>query len=104
MSTSIKVYANYKSMEEVTNATDSTVIPIKERLLARFGRAKEVVGGNWRNELAAADNFFNTKMGVDYMRSVAQAYSNAGRGHVDRIERVTVALEKIAGIINPPVV
>ncbi len=90
-------------MEEVANMTDSTVTTIKERLLTRFGRAKEVVGGNWRNELAAADEFFNTKTGVDFMRSVAQAYSNAGRGHVDRIERVTLALEKIAGIQNPPV-
>lgn len=90
-------------METNTSMIDSTVTTIKERLLLRFGRAKEVVGGNWRNELAAADDFFNTKTGVDFMRSVAQAYSNAGRGHVDRIERVTLALEKIAGIQNPPV-
>jgi hypothetical protein len=91
-------------MEEVTNVSESTVIPIKERLLKRFGRAKEIVGTNWRNELSATDPFFNTKTGVDYMRSVAQAYSNAGRGHVDRIERVTLALEKIARIQSPPIV
>ena len=82
---------------------EQTVTTIKERLLTRFGRAKELVGTNWRNVLAETDPFFNTKTGVDYMRSVAQAHSNAGRGHVDRIERVTIALEKIAGIENPPV-
>jgi len=78
-------------------------ITIKERLLIRFAKAKELVGAGWRNVLAETDPFFNTKMGVDYMRSVAQAHSNVGRGHVDRIERVTIALEKIAGINNPPV-
>ena len=98
------VYAKYKSMEDLTNVTEGTVLTIKERLLIRFARAKDIVGANWRTELSEADPFFNTKLGVDYMRSVAQAHSSAGRGHVDRIERVTIALEKIAGIQNTPVV
>lgn len=100
---SFEVDANYKSMEDLANAAEAVVATIKERLLTRFGRAKEQVGPNWRNVLAESDDFFNTKTGVDYMRSVAQAYSNAGRGHVDRIERVAIALEKIAGIHNPPI-
>ena len=71
---------------------------IKERLLLRFGEARKQVGPGWRERLAGHDSFFNTREGEAYMRSVAQAYSNSSRGHVDRIERVTLALEKLAGI------
>lgn len=98
------VNANYKSMKQGTNIGLATALTIKERLLIRFVRAKDAVGGNWRNVLAESDPFFNTKRGSDFMRSVAQAQSNGLRGHVDRIERVTIALEKIAGIENPPIV
>ena len=45
-------------------------------------------------------HFFNTRTGEAYMRSVGQALSDPKRGHVDRIERVTLALEEIAGVIN----
>lgn len=37
------------------------------------------------------------------MRSVAQAFSDPRRGNVDRIERVTLGLEKIAGIAPVPI-
>lgn len=90
-------------MSADTNQNESTVPTIKERLLARFGRAKEMAGGNWKDQLAASEPFFNTREGETYMRSVAQAFSNPARGHVDRIERVTLALERIVGIQNPPV-
>ena len=73
-------------------------LTIKERLLVRFVKSRNVVGKNWRGVLAAKDPFFNTKLGGDYLTSVAQAVSDSSRGNVDRIERVTVALEKIAGI------
>lgn len=91
-------------MQVETSHNDLTVLTIKERLLERFGRAKEIAGNGWKDLLANADPFFDTRNGEAYMRSVAQAYSNPKRGHVDRIERVTIALEKIAGIHNPPVV
>lgn len=47
--------------------------------------------------------FFDTSTGEAYVRSVAQAYSDPRRGNVDRIERVTLALEKIAGIGHLPI-
>ena len=73
-------------------------LTIKERLLIRFVKSRNIVGKNWRGVLAAKDPFFNTKQGSDFLTSVAQAVSDGSRGNVDRIERVTVALEKIAGI------
>lgn len=104
LSNLFKVYANYKDMKDLSNGVYPTVPTIKERLLRRFERAKGAVGLNWRKILAEKDPFFNTKIGVDYMRSVQQASSNSGRGHVDRIECVTRALEKIAKIKSPPIV
>lgn len=79
-------------------------LTIKERLLVRFVTSRSIVGKNWRGVLAAHDPFFNTKLGGDYLTSVAQAVSDSSRGNVDRIERVTVALEKIAGIKSVAVV
>ena len=79
-------------------------LSIKQRLLVRFIKSRNIVGKNWRGVLAAHDPFFNTKLGGDYLTSVAQAVSDSRRGNVDRIERVTVALEKIAGIISKPIV
>lgn len=81
-----------------TSLTDPAIMPIKQRLLQRFAKAKGVVGSKWRESLAQHDPFFNTRMGEAYMRSVAQAYSDPKRGNVDRIERVTLGLEKIAGM------
>ncbi|MBO9612285.1 MAG: hypothetical protein J7619_06295 [Dyadobacter sp.] len=86
-----------------TSLTDPAVLPIKQRLLQRFAKAKEIVGPKWREKLALNDPFFDTRTGEAYMRSVAQAYSDAKRGHVDRIERVTLALERIAGIRSVPI-
>ncbi|TLV03099.1 hypothetical protein [Dyadobacter luticola] len=77
---------------------------IKERLLIRFIKSRAIVGKNWRGVLAARDPFFNTKLGSDYLTSVAQAVSDRSRGNVDRIERVTIALEKAAGIKSTPIV
>lgn len=73
-------------------------LSIKERLLIRFIQSRNIVGKNWRGVLAQRDPFFNTKLGGDYLTSVAQAVSDSSRGNVDRIERVTIALEKVAGI------
>lgn len=79
-------------------------LSIKERLLVRFIRSRNIVGKGWRGVLAANDPFFNTKLGGDYLTSVAQAVSDSSRGNVDRIERVTIALEKVAGITPVPIV
>ncbi|GAB2780612.1 hypothetical protein GCM10027275_25220 [Rhabdobacter roseus] len=77
---------------------------IKERLLSRFERAREAVGPHWRKALAEADAYFNTKAGYDTMMAVSGAASSPRQANVDRIERVTLALEKLAGIENGPVV
>ncbi|GGH45418.1 hypothetical protein ACN9ML_16305 [Dyadobacter endophyticus] len=86
-----------------TSLTDRALVPIKQRLLLRFSKAKGMVGPKWRESLAQHDPFFDTRMGEAYMRSVAQAYSDPRRGNVDRIERVTLGLERIAGIIPLPI-
>jgi hypothetical protein len=86
-----------------TSSTDRTIVPIKQRLLSRFSKAREAVGPRWREILAHSDPFFNTRTGEAYMRSVAQARSDPNRGNVDRIERVTLALESIAGIPSYPI-
>jgi hypothetical protein len=92
-------------MEELqTRIAEFGRLTIKERLLQRFIKARNLVGKNWRGVLAANDPFFNTKLGSDYLTSVAQAVSDSSRGNVDRIERVTVALEKMAGITSQSVV
>ncbi|PWJ55070.1 hypothetical protein CLV98_11591 [Dyadobacter jejuensis] len=83
---------------------DSTVSTIKERLLERFAHAKGQVGPGWKDQLAASYEYFNTRQGEAVMRSVSQAHSNPKRGHVDRIEMVTIALEKLANIQNTPTV
>ncbi len=72
--------------------------PIKERLLDRFNKAREVVGVNWRQSLAQSDPFFNTLEGAGWMNQTTGAVSKSTRISVDRIERVTLALEKVAGI------
>ncbi|MCF2517919.1 hypothetical protein [Dyadobacter sp. CY351] len=77
-----------------------TRLPIKQRLLIRFRRAKEMAGPKWRDKLAEHNQFFDTRTGEAYMRSVAQALSDPRRGDVDRIEHVTLALEEIPGISN----
>ncbi|WAC12239.1 hypothetical protein [Dyadobacter pollutisoli] len=81
-----------------TSSSQRRGVSIKQRLLARFGKAKEIVGPGWKDALAKSDPFFNTREGEAFMRSVAQAYSDPKRGHVDRIECVMLALEKISGI------
>ncbi|SEI73706.1 hypothetical protein SAMN05216327_103509 [Dyadobacter sp. SG02] len=86
-----------------TSPADGPVLPIKQRLLIRFAKAKTVVGPKWREMLAQNDAFFDTRTGEAYMRSVAQAFSDPKRGHVDRIEQVTLALERIAGINANPI-
>ncbi|WP_031528008.1 hypothetical protein [Dyadobacter crusticola] len=87
-----------------TRVSEYGGLSIKERLLIRFVRSRNIVGKNWRGVLAARDPFFNTKLGGDYLTSVAQAVSDSSRGNVDRIERVTIALEKAAGIRPVPIV
>lgn len=86
-----------------TSSADRVVAPIKQRLLLRFAKVKGIVGPKWREILARNDPFFDTRMGEAYMRSVAQAYSDPKRGNVDRMERVTLALERIAGITSMPI-
>ena len=72
---------------------------IKSQLLARFLAARETVGKDWRSKLADFEPYFNTKAGVDDMALTAQAVNeNQRRGQVDRIKRVVLSLERMAGI------
>lgn len=80
------------------------VVPtIKERLLSRFYAAKNIVGSDWRTVLAESDPFFDSKIGGDYISSVTKAMYNPKLASADRIERVTISLEKAAKIKSEPI-
>ncbi|MCW3120416.1 MAG: hypothetical protein JWM28_4498 [Chitinophagaceae bacterium] len=87
---------------ETTKNVSAAILPLKDRIFNRFVVAKGKVGADWRNKLAESDSFFNTKKGADYMQSVARGMSNKSLVSADRFERVTLALEKIAGIDGKP--
>lgn len=87
---------------EATGNGLTAILPLKERIFKRFMVAKEKVGADWRTKLAESDPFFDSKKGADYMQSVARGISNKSLVSADRFERVTLALEKIAGIEGAP--
>jgi hypothetical protein len=91
-------------MQMETSTPPQVGMSIKQRLLARFVHAKAAVGPKWKDALSKSDPFFDTRTGEAFMRSVGQACSDPRRGDVDRIERVTVALEFIAGIPSQAIV
>jgi len=73
--------------------------PIKEQLLARFVIARDVIGSTWRRKLAESDPYFDSLDGANDMKLTQEAtHEGRRRGQVDRIKRVTLGLEKIAGI------
>ncbi len=77
---------------------------IKSQLLSRFVAAREIIGKDWKTRLSGFEPYFNTKPGVDDMNQAAQA-TNEGqrRGQVDRIKRVVLAMERMAGIPHAPI-
>lgn len=83
---------------------EPTVKKIRERLIGRFVVAKDMIGERWKDELAKSDPFFNTLEGIRYAVGAINAVSNPSRINDDRLERVVLALEKLAGIQNGPVV
>ncbi|AEI46756.1 hypothetical protein [Runella slithyformis] len=92
-------------MKGKAKSIEQTVLKsIQDRLVDRFIIARDTVGPNWRKQLSEADEFFNTKVGADWMQGAASAVSSTRRASADRIERVVLALEKLAGIQNPPIV
>ncbi|MGX5854547.1 hypothetical protein ACWKW6_12935 [Dyadobacter jiangsuensis] len=86
-------------------STISNEVPsIKSQLLDRFKAARGVVGKDWRGQLAQFDPYFNTKPGVDDMTLIGQAANEGSRrGQVDRIKRVVLAIERLAGIPHAPI-
>lgn len=84
--------------------TERTVKKIRERLLERFIKAKENFGDKWKDEAAKADPLLNTLEGGRYMSSAGYAIKQPNRISDDRLEKIVLALEKAAGINNPPVV
>jgi len=76
---------------------------IKERLLKRFFKAKGIVGDGWKSALLKSDDYFDSKEGQDCIHSVSRAINDPRLANVDRIEKVTIALERIANIKSIPV-
>ena len=87
---------------EVPTITANT--PTKEQLLARFLIARDTVGLNWRRKLAESDPYFDSLDGANDMKLTAEAsHEGRRRGQVDRIKRVVLGLEKVAGIPHAPI-
>jgi hypothetical protein len=77
---------------------DGGYMSIRYRLFMRIVDAQKIVGGHWRMAIKAADPFFSTRKGEDFIISASQLMSTRKRISIDRLERVVVPLEKVAGI------
>ncbi|MPR36516.1 hypothetical protein [Salmonirosea aquatica] len=91
-------------MSESSNRNDQTVPTIKERLIERLKRAKEKAPSDWKKALADHDPYFDSYGGSKCMDAAANAISNGRRANIDRIARVTIALEEIVGIEPTPII
>lgn len=78
---------------------------VKSHLLERGRIAKEKIGKNWRKEAKKADSFFNSYEGFTYLNAFQTALGKSGtkRVSIERIHRVTRALEIAAGIPYKPI-
>ncbi|MGG7664058.1 hypothetical protein [Dyadobacter sp. BHUBP1] len=81
---------------EIPDADEN--LPIAYRLLQRFVDARTVLGNDWHSALIASDPFFTTEKGKCYLTSIGRSLSDLKTGPVDHMERVIVAMEKLAGI------
>lgn len=70
-------------------------VTIKSRLMSRFVVARNILGWRWQKILGDHDVFFTTAEGCRCISQTAQAVSDPFRGHVDNVERVVLAMEKI---------
>ena len=85
---------------QVTNEVPT----IKDQLLARFVVARDKLGRGWRKQLAESNPEFDTLEGANDMKLITEALnSKKRRGQVDRIKKIVLALEDLAGIPHPPI-
>ncbi|WP_428665747.1 hypothetical protein [Runella sp.] len=81
----ILTLCNIRYYESHRKSIEQTAMkPIRDRLIERFIYARDQVGADW-------------------MQGAASAVSSKRRASADRLERVVLGLEKIAGIQNPPI-
>lgn len=80
---------------------DEKMPTIKERLNARFNAARETVGPRWQKDLSEAEPFFNTKEGANWMSQASNSVTDPRRISNDRLERIVIALEKLAETLKP---
>lgn len=78
---------------------------IKDQLLKRGRIAKDKLGPKWRSEVKKVDLFFNSYEGFTYLNAFQTALGKSGtkRVSIERIHRVTKALEAAAGIPYKPI-
>lgn len=77
---------------------------IKETLFSRFKVARETVGSDWRTKLAKQDDYFNSLEGARVMEQAASTGNGRPRIGIDRLVRITKALEEVAGIEHEVIV
>ena len=76
---------------------------IKERLIERFNSATMKIGTVWRVKLVAADPEFNSFDGGKLIQQTSVLGSRPASMNVDKLEKITLAVEKLAGMETEPV-
>lgn len=78
---------------------------IKKDLIVRLRAAKDQLGNDWRKKLVESDDSYNTYEGAQIILHASQAISSDKcRMGIYRLHRITIALEKAAGIEHVPII
>lgn len=73
----------------------------KEQILSRFNAAYEIAGRDWKNLVVAVNQQFNTKAGADALNRIMGDRVRGTRISLEKLEEITIALEKAIGIKDP---
>ena len=63
-----------------------------------------MIGQSWRTKLAKHDDYFNSLEGARTMEQAASTSQGRPRISIDRLARITKALEEVAGIDHEAIV
>lgn len=77
---------------------------IKEELIVRLRAAREKLGDDWRKQLISNDEYFNSYEGAKIIEHASMAISSDKcRMGIDRLMKITKAMERLAGIEHVPI-
>lgn len=79
-------------------------LTVKDQLMIRLRKAKDIVGPEWRKKIMEADPYYDSYEGTRIIDHVAASLSSGNcRIGIDRLVRATKAMEKAAGIEHVPI-